>query len=81
VDAQTLGVGVRLVKHTRRLTDNNVHGREGGGVPADSISLGITPVNAMWFVLRHYFRAALPPLPDATFWSSTSTPYLFERVP
>jgi hypothetical protein len=51
------------------------------GVSADSISPRITPVNIMRFVLRHYFQAALPPLPDATFWSGTSTPYQFEPVP
>ena len=50
------------------------------GVPADSISPRITPVNATRFVLRHYFQADLPALPDATFWSDARQPYIFERV-
>jgi hypothetical protein len=40
----------------------------------------ITPVNATRLVLRHYFAADLPSLPDATYWSSWAFPYRFSRV-
>ena len=50
------------------------------GLPPDSVHPGITPVNVMRLVLRHYFRADLPPLEDASYWSSTGRPYDFVRV-
>jgi hypothetical protein len=40
----------------------------------------ISPLNATRLVLRHYFRADLPPLPDWTYWSARNSPYRFERV-
>jgi hypothetical protein len=50
------------------------------GVSADSFSDSITPVNVVRLVLRHYFRADLPPLQDATYWSAHDRPYRFIRV-
>jgi hypothetical protein len=50
------------------------------GIPADSVPQTISPVNATRLVLRSYFGAALPPLPEQTFWSSTFHPYQFTRV-
>jgi hypothetical protein len=40
----------------------------------------ISPVNVTRAVLRHYFRAALPPLPETVYWSATNSAYRFERV-
>jgi hypothetical protein len=40
----------------------------------------VTPVSALRLVLRHYFGADLPPLPDASYWSSNDRPYDFARV-
>jgi hypothetical protein len=51
------------------------------GLCPDSLYPGITPVNVMRLVLRHYFGADLPPLEDASYWSSTGQPYDFRRVP
>ena len=50
------------------------------GVSADSLADSITPVNVVRLVLRHYFRADLPPLQDATYWSAHDRPYRFIRV-
>jgi hypothetical protein len=40
----------------------------------------VTPVNAMRFMLRETFRADLPPLEDATYWSAFRSPNALERV-
>jgi hypothetical protein len=40
----------------------------------------VTPINAMRFMLRHTFRADLPPLEDATYWSAFTSPNALERV-
>jgi hypothetical protein len=50
------------------------------GVSTDSFSDSITPVNVVRLVLRHYLRADLPPLQDATYWSAHDRPYRFVRV-
>lgn len=50
------------------------------GLPPDSLRPGITSVNIMRLVLRHYFGADLPPLDDGSYWSSTQHPYHFTRV-
>jgi len=50
------------------------------GLPRDSIYPGITPVNVVRLVLRHYLGADLPPLPDRTYWSSTRHPYAFTLI-
>jgi hypothetical protein len=50
------------------------------GVPAATVPDSISPVNAARLVLRSYFGAELPPLPDQTFWSSTVHPYQFRRI-
>ena len=50
------------------------------GLPRDSLHPGITPVNVMRLVLRHYLGADLPRLEDASYWSSTQHPYRFTRV-
>jgi hypothetical protein len=39
----------------------------------------ISPVNATRLLLRHYFGANLPVLPDITYWSATGSAYRFER--
>ena len=70
------------------MTAAMVHGRASvfaayllPGVAPDSVPPGITPINAVRLVLRQYFHAQLPALPDATFWSSSTTPYRFELIP
>ena len=40
----------------------------------------VTPVNAMRTVLRLAFGAELPPLEDATYWSSFDRPYRMQVV-
>jgi hypothetical protein len=50
------------------------------GVPPDSLYPGITPVNVMRLMLRHYFGAGVPPLEDASYWSTTRQPFAFTRV-
>lgn len=40
----------------------------------------ITPVNVFRTVFRQYFKAALEPLPDKTYWSSGAHPFAFTRV-
>jgi len=46
------------------------------GLMFDSVG----PVNAMRAVMRSYFGLDLPPLPEATYWSSGSRPYDLTRV-
>lgn len=48
----------------------------GAGVVGDSI----TPVSAMRLVLRHYFGADLPPMEDASYWSTEEVPFEFVRI-
>jgi hypothetical protein len=50
------------------------------GVSAADIDDSITPVNAARLVLRHYFGADLPPLEDASYWSTEGRPFDFVRV-
>jgi Sulfatase len=50
------------------------------GVPAEAVSDSISPVNAIRLVLRHYFDADLPSLPDVTYWSAWARPYRFTRI-
>jgi hypothetical protein len=50
------------------------------GIELAAVSDSITPVNALRLVLRHYLAADLPPLEDASFWSSEDRPLEFERV-
>jgi len=50
------------------------------GVAKEEIGDSITPVNALRLVLRHYFGAELPPLPDLSYWSSNDRPYDYSRV-
>lgn len=50
------------------------------GLPPDSLYPGITPVNVMRLVLRHYFGAELPRLEDRTYWAETGRPYDFTRL-
>jgi len=40
----------------------------------------VTPVNVVRLVLRQYFIADLPPLPDVSYWSSAERPYEFTRL-
>lgn len=49
-------------------------------LPADSVPADISPVNLMRLVLRQYFGADLPSLPEATYWSAAGHPYIFTRV-
>jgi hypothetical protein len=50
------------------------------GVTRGEIADSVTPVNVLRLVLRHYFGADLPPLQDASYWSSNDRPYDFTRV-
>jgi hypothetical protein len=50
------------------------------GVAPNAVVDSISPVNAIRLVLRHYFGADLPPVEDATYWSSWNRPYRFERI-
>jgi len=50
------------------------------GVPVDSISDTINPVSAFRFVLRHYFGAGLPPIADASYWSTDARPLDFVPI-
>jgi hypothetical protein len=47
------------------------------GVSRDSVPDAISPVNAARLLLRAYFGAELPALPEHMFWSSTYHPYHF----
>ena len=51
------------------------------GLPAESLPEGMTPVNVVRLVLRHYLNADLPPLPDRSYWSPTNQPFAFTQVP
>jgi hypothetical protein len=50
------------------------------GLDASSIGDSITPVNAIRLILRHYFGADLPPIEDASYWSSEDRPLEFVRI-
>lgn len=50
------------------------------GLEPSRISDSITPVNAMRFVLGHYFGADLPLVEDASYWSSENEPLDFTRI-
>jgi hypothetical protein len=50
------------------------------GAPPGLVYDSISPVNAMRGVMRHYFGLDLPPLADASYWSSARRPYKFTRV-
>lgn len=50
------------------------------GANTDEIGDSITPVNATRLVLRHYFGADLPPIEDASYWSTEDQPFDFVRV-
>jgi hypothetical protein len=50
------------------------------GAPPDLINDSIGPVNAMRAVMRYYYGFDLPPLVEASYWSSAKRPYDFKRV-
>jgi hypothetical protein len=50
------------------------------GAPSALVSDSIGPVNAIRAVMRYYYGLDLPPLAEATYWSSGSQPYDFTRV-
>lgn len=50
------------------------------GVSADSVAESITPVSAIRLVLRHYFGADLPPIEDASYWSTETRPFDLIRI-
>jgi hypothetical protein len=50
------------------------------GAPSGLVSDSIGPVNAIRAVMRYYYGLNLPPLAEATYWSSDSRPYDFTRV-
>jgi hypothetical protein len=50
------------------------------GVESEALGDSITPVSAVRFVLRRYLQAALPPLEDASYWSSEDRPFEFVRL-
>jgi hypothetical protein len=50
------------------------------GVPRVALWDSITPVNTTRLLLREYFDADLPPLPDATYWSAWTRPYRYTRI-
>jgi hypothetical protein len=50
------------------------------GAPSDVVYPTISPVNAYRMVLSLYFGADLPPLPDCTYFSSTSAPDRLEQA-
>ncbi|MGH9892003.1 MAG: hypothetical protein ACREA0_08485 [bacterium] len=50
------------------------------GVGAGGVGDSITPVSAMRLVLRHYFGADLPPMEDASYWSTEERPFEFVRI-
>jgi hypothetical protein len=49
-------------------------------MPSSVVPDSVTPLNAMRLVLRQAFGADLPPLEDATYWSSFDRPYRFHRL-
>jgi hypothetical protein len=50
------------------------------GLEGSSIDDTITPVNIIRLVLRHYLGADLPPIDDASYWSSEDRPFEFVRI-
>ncbi len=50
------------------------------GAPAGLVSDSVGPVNAMRAVMRYYYGLDLPPLEEASYWSSAHRPYAFTRV-
>ncbi len=50
------------------------------GAPPGLMSDSVGPVNAMRAVMRYYFGLDLPPVEEATYWSSGSRPYDLTRV-
>jgi hypothetical protein len=50
------------------------------GAPAGLVNDSIGPVNAMRAIMRFYYGLDLPPLEEATFWSSSRRPYAFTRL-
>ncbi|HEX5385699.1 MAG TPA: sulfatase-like hydrolase/transferase [Gemmatimonadales bacterium] len=50
------------------------------GAPAGLVYDSISPINAMRALMRFYFQLDLPPLEDASYWSSADLPYKFARV-
>jgi hypothetical protein len=46
----------------------------------DSVSDSISPVNVTRLVLRHYFGADVPPLPEESYWATQSRIYDFVRI-
>jgi hypothetical protein len=50
------------------------------GLDPDSLYPGITPINVIRLMLRHYFGTDTPPVEDRTYWSDTGRPYEFTRI-
>jgi hypothetical protein len=50
------------------------------GLDPERVVDSITPINAMRLVLSHYLRADLPPIEDASYWSSEERPLEFVRA-
>ena len=50
------------------------------GVDAGGVGDSITPVSVMRLVLRHYFGADLPPMEDASYWSTEERPFELTRI-
>ncbi len=50
------------------------------GAPRGLVHDSIGPVNTMRSVMRYYYGLDLPPLEDASYWSSAGRPYEFTRV-
>ena len=50
------------------------------GAPRSLVSDSVGPVNAMRAVMRYYYGFDLPPLEEASYWSSAQRPYAFTRV-
>jgi phosphoglycerol transferase MdoB-like AlkP superfamily enzyme len=50
------------------------------GAPDGVIHDSIGPVNALRAVLRHFYGMDLPPLEEASYWSSGNHPYRFTRL-
>ena len=50
------------------------------GVSSDSVADSVTPVNVFRLMLRHYFRADLPTLEDASYWGLEDKPHDLVRV-
>jgi hypothetical protein len=50
------------------------------GAPAGLVHDSIGPVNALRAVMRHYYGLDLPPLEEASYWSSGNHPYRLTRL-